>query len=173
MRRFSIRLGVALLTFFLGAGSTWTYLRTSQALMAGPESSSVADAVSVPIAPSSPVSPIEAVKITPARSYRDGNGVLQAEFDVFNGGGETLYYQGYGEGNNMFWSVRRGRRSQRFAPFCGTGLAERELAPGESVRFEAVIGREAGVMQVGYEFYTGRQRLRQTIWSGDFYVPTP
>ena len=170
MRRISIRLGVALLTFFLGVGAAWSYPRLSQPPSTAPESASTPAAASIPDTPSLGA-PSEAVKITLARSYRDGAGLIRAEFDVFNGGGEPLLYVGYSSGDNEFWSVRRGSRSKRFSPFCGTGLADRELPPGETVRFQAVIGREAGDVQVGFDFHTREKQLRQTIWSDEINIP--
>ena len=174
MKHISFRFSLTLLTFILGVSSAWTHARISWAQMTGLGSASTSETGSTPASPSSPAS-AESVKITLARSYKDEYGMVRAEFDVFNGGGEPLYYQGYGDGLNVSWSVRRGSRSHRFSPFCvsGMGVAERELSPGGSVRFEAVIGREAGVVQVGYDFDAGEQRLRQTIWSQDIYIPAP
>lgn len=158
MKSISLRLSAALLTFALGAGAAWTYssLWRSDATEPAPVSS-----------------PAEAVRVTLARSYRDKAGMIRAEFEVFNGDDEPLHYMGYGEGSNEFWSVRRGRRSSRYAPSCRTGLVGHELAPGETARFEAVLGREAGKVQVGFEFTAGEKGLRQTIWGDEVNLPEP
>lgn len=171
MSRIIFRLGVALLTFSSGVGVVWVGLRLSQEPSVATESASV-PAASAPAAVAHDVHS-EVVKITLAKSYRDEAGLILAEFDVLNGEAEPLFYVGYGSGDNEFWSVRRGSRSQRFAPFCGTGLADRELPPGESVRFQVVIGREAGDVQVGFDFHTREKQLRQTIWSDEINIPEP
>jgi hypothetical protein len=90
-----------------------------------------------------------------------------------NLGSEPVYYEGYSKDDNEYWSLRRGSWSKSFSPFCGTGLAERELSPGESARFQVVVGREAGSVQVGFDFFIGEQRLRRTLWSEDVYIPMP
>jgi hypothetical protein len=111
------------------------------------------------------------VEITLKRSYRGDYGRVIAELEVVNVGGETLYFKGYSEDDNQYYSVRRGGESKSFTPSCGTGLAERNLHPGERATFPVTVGREAGHMQIGFDFLVGGKRLRQTLWSDDLYVP--
>jgi len=111
------------------------------------------------------------VQINLRRSFRDENGVVNAEFNVMNGSVEPLLYLGYSKGDHEQWTVRRGNRSQRYSPFCGTGLEERLLAPNESVNFKVHLGPEGGKLQVGFDFLVGLPRSKQTIWSNEFFVP--
>jgi len=92
------------------------------------------------------------VQISLRRFFRDENGVVNAEFDVLNRSAEPLFYLGYSKGDHEQWTVRRGNRSQRYSPFCGTGLKERLLAPNESAKFTVFIGPEGGDVQVGFDF---------------------
>jgi hypothetical protein len=171
MKRIGFRLGIALLTFSLGVGAAWSYLHILRPFLMAPSSTPTKEAISRPIPLTSSDSPPEAVKISLRRSYRDEYGLIRAEFEVANGGSEPLYYRGYSKDDNEYWSVRHGRRSHRWSTFCGTGLAEYQLLPGKSASFEVVIGREAGSVQVGFDFFVGEKRLRQTIWSDEITIP--
>jgi hypothetical protein len=166
MKRIGFRLGISLLTFGLGVGAAWSYLHILRPSLIAPNSTSTKEATSCSSDSSS-----EVVKISLRRTYRDEYGLINAEFEASNRGSEPLYFQGYSKDDNEYWSVRHGSRSRRFSPFCGTGLAERTLLPGDSAGFQVVIGREAASVQVGFDFFVGEKRLRQTIWSGEITIP--
>jgi hypothetical protein len=166
MKSIIFRLGLALLTFGLGVGAAGTYRRV---LRQPAPASSKAAAANAEQASSGP--PSEAVTISLKRAYRGDGGVIIAEFEAVNVGDDPVYYRGHGKDDNGFWSVRRGGREQSHSPFSGTGLAERKLSPGESARFQAAMGSEAGVAQAGFVFLVGEDRLRRTIWSRDLYIP--
>ena len=66
--------------------------------------------------------------------------------------------------------MRRGSELRESDRTCGTGLAGHALLPGRSVTFEIVAGDEPGRVQVGFDFFIGENRLRQTIRSDEVYV---
>lgn len=165
MKRISLQLGMALLTFLIGVGTAWSYMHILQPMLNASQRRPVSED-SIPPARVSSGSASKAVKISLTRSYRSEDGLIHAEFEVVNVSGELLYYRGYSKGENMFWSVRRGKTSTRFSPFCGTGLSDRELLPRESTKFQVVVGHTDGSVEIGFDFLVGEKRLRQTIWSG-------
>jgi hypothetical protein len=167
MKRVILRLGVALLTFGLGVGTAGSYRR----VLRTPAHVTSQDVAADAAGPASSDPSSEAVTISLKRAYRSDGRIISAEFEVVNVSDGPVYYRGYSKDGNEFWSVRRGGKSQSYAPFCGTGLAERKLAPGGSAKFQASMGGEAGVAQVGFEFLVGEHRLRRTIWSKDVYIP--
>jgi hypothetical protein len=118
------------------------------------------------------VAPSEPATIVFRRSYRNRYGLILAEFNVFNISNEPLHYAGvFSNPNwNRYYYLRRGSELEEPDRTCGTGLARYTLLPGKSVTFEVVAGDEPGRVQVGFEFYTGENRLRQTIWSDEVYV---
>jgi hypothetical protein len=154
MKHHGVRLTVALLTFSVGVAATWAYLEVARPAVGSEKSA-----------------PMNAVEIRLKRSYRGDYGRVIAELEVVNVGDETLYFRGYSEDDNQYYSVRRGDESKSYTPSCGTGLAERTLHPRERATFHVTVGREAGHMRVGFDFLVGKNRLRETLWSDDLYVP--
>src|SRR5687768_10638674 len=104
MKRISLRLGMALLTFLVGVGTAWSYLHILQPMLNALQRPPVSEN-SIPPALASSGSLSEAVKISLTRSYRSEDGLINAEFEVVNLSGELLYYRGYSKGDNQFWSV--------------------------------------------------------------------
>ncbi len=148
MKRLCFRLGLALITFGLGVGAVWASLRVLR-----------------------PSAPPGTVGIFLERHYRDEDGRIIAEFLVVNGVRETLYYQGYDDNDNQYWSVRRGYKTDSHWATCGTGLAERKLSPGESAKFQVRVGREGRWLRVGFDFSAGKKRSLRTVWSDNIYIP--
>jgi hypothetical protein len=165
MKRLSFLLALALLTFGLGVGAASGYARVAKLLTSEP-----ADTLAARPQPSAlPARPAEEVRITFLRAYRD-EGTLVAEFQVTNGSREIISYSGYGKGDNVSWSVRSGKRSVRFSPFCGTGLNGYSLYTGDSATFRVVLDGP-GYVQAGFDFLVGEKSKRQTIWSDEVLVP--
>lgn len=172
MKRLSLLIGFAFLTFCLSVGLTLAYLRILQP-------SSIASYRQ--IVSSSKEAHGEAVKIMLKRTFRNEYNII-AEFEVVNGSGEALYYWGSSEGSNPSQSVMRGNRSEDYSPACSVGRTEQVLLPGKSVLFQVAVGeREAGNIKMGFNFIIkgrderGRPFIQaiQTIWSDDLYVPEP
>ena len=91
-----------------------------------------------------------------------------AEFRFVNGGTDSLYYPGYSKNDHCSYKIKhKGTVAQNNPCWCGTGLAERVLEPGESATYKADITRESGRIQVGFDFQTGKNRHRQTFWSDE------
>jgi hypothetical protein len=66
--------------------------------------------------------------------------------------------------------VRRNNELEESDRTCATGLTEHTLLPRKSRTFEVVAGDELGIMQVGFDFFIGKNRLRHTIWNDEAYV---
>jgi hypothetical protein len=89
-----------------------------------------------------------------------------ALFEVTNGGSETAYYYGYGKTSHCSELVRQGFQIDLSDHcWCGTGLEEQSLKPGESEIFRVRIRNPNYVFEVGFDFSFGEQRQRKTIWS--------
>ena len=172
MRRIGSRLGIALITFCLGVGLTWVVLLNSQSPIVEIESLPPSGTITRPTLERPPAAPTEPAMIAFKRFYKNRYGVILVEFKVTNVSSKPLGYMGvYSNPNwNRYYYVRRGNELQEPDRTCGTGLADYKLLPGKSVTFEVVAGDEPGRVQIGFEFYVGENRHRQTIWSDEVYV---
>ena len=148
LTRYGYFLGVALLTFGAGVASGSLY-RTAVV-----------------------VRPFSAAEVEVRFKKASRDYYITLEYEVLNRSSHPLRYDGYAEGSNENWSVRRGDQSKSFRPFCGTGLKERTLGPGESETFQAFV-EEAGPVRVGFEFMVGEERVKQTFWSDEIFVAEP
>ena len=91
-----------------------------------------------------------------------------AEFRFVNGGTESLYYRGYSNDDHCSYRIKHQRTVARYNPcWCGTGLAERVLEPGDTATYRADITSASGRIQVGFDFQTGKDRHPQTFWSDE------
>jgi len=172
MKRIGFRFGVALITFCLGVGAVWFVLLLSPPPMAGIEPPPLSEAITHPTLETPLTIPSEPATVVFKRSYKNRYGVILAEFKVTNISSEPLDYAGvFSNPNwNRYYSVRRGGDLEESDRSCGTGLAGHTLLPGKSVIFEVAAGDEPGRVQVGFEFYVGENRLKQTIWSAEVHV---
>jgi hypothetical protein len=92
-----------------------------------------------------------------------------AQFLLQNAGAETLYYSGYSNDDQCSYKFKRnGTIVQKNPCWCGTGLAERNLEPGEAAHYGVDLTGETGRLQVGFDFEVGATRQRQTVWSQEF-----
>ena len=172
MKRIGFRFGVALITFCLGVGAAWSVLLVSHPPMVEIESPPLSETIIRPMLETPPAAPAKPATIVFRRSHKNRYGVILAEFKVNNVSSEPLGYAGvFSNPNwNRYYYVRLGGELREPDRTCGTGLAGYTLLPGKSVTFEVVAGDEPGSVQVGFEFYVGENRLRQTIWSEEVYV---
>ena len=172
MRRIGFRFGVALITFCLGVGAAWVVLLISQPPMAEIEAPPLSEVITQPTLETPPAIPSEPATVVFKRSYKNKYGVILAEFKVTNISNGPLGYAGvFSNPNwNRYYYVRRGGELEESDRSCGTGPASYTLSPGKSVTFEVAAGDEPGSVQVGFEFYVGEDRLKQTIWSDEVYV---
>jgi hypothetical protein len=91
-----------------------------------------------------------------------------AEFRFVNSGTESLYYPGYSKDDHCSYKIKhKGTVAQNNPCWCGTGLAERVLEPGETATYKVDIRRESGRIQVGFDFQAGKNRHPQTFWSDE------
>ena len=164
MRRLSLRAIAAAFTFAVGiaTASLWSIQNRAEPALESARKTG---------APTASESQADAVTVTFKQSYWNEDRTVVAEFVIANGSDEALYYMGYGEGDNAYWSIRRGRRSTHHSPSCATGIKERKLLPGGRLTFRVYPGRESSSAEAGFEFFVGEDRLRQTIWSDNFYIP--
>lgn len=92
-----------------------------------------------------------------------------AFFSLRNGSAEILYYPGYSQDNTCSYKIKRGDTIVPDNPcWCGTGLAERHLGPGDATLYKINVRGETGGLQVGFDFEVGATRKRRTIWSQEF-----
>jgi hypothetical protein len=104
------------------------------------------------------------------RSERD----TFAELQVLNGSSEAAYYWGYGKDSHCSDLIRHGRKVE-LASFCwcGTGLEEQLLKPGETAKFAVRIPDPKEAFEVGFDFGIGEERLKRTFWSKKIERPAP
>ena len=97
-----------------------------------------------------------------------------AEFQVSNGSSEAAYYWGYGRDSHCSDLVRHGRKVE-LASFCwcGTGLEEQLLRPGETAKFAVRVPDTKEAFEVGFDFRIGEGRLKRTFWSKKIERPAP
>lgn len=92
-----------------------------------------------------------------------------ALFSLRNGSAEILYYPGYSQDDTCSYKFKRGDTIVHANPcWCGTGLAERHLEPGEATLYKINLTGETGGLRVGFDFEVGATRQRRTIWSQEF-----
>jgi hypothetical protein len=175
MKQFGFRFIVALLTFSIGIAVAALYLHEWSY-------------------PSPPPIPAREVKKadSPAQTsgrvevkflrFINGEGYAPyAEFLVTNATSEPLYYTGYSKRDTCSYKLQAGERVFDGGNCdCGTGLAKRELLPGEQVpitvmlasrRYEFVVTRGSGKFQIGFDFLVGESNREQTVWSDWVAVP--
>ncbi len=171
MRRMGFGLGVALITFCLGVGASWGALIFLQPPISQIESPALCSIMSPTLEPPS-AAPQEPATIVFSRSHKNRYGRILAEFIVTNISREPLGYAGASSNPNWdrYYYVRRGSELTEPDRVCGTGMASYTLSAGTSVKFEVVVGDEPGRVQVGFEFYAGKNGMQRTIWSDDVYV---
>lgn len=165
MKRLGFFFSVFLLTFVTGFGIVWGYslLSTTALAVSAP-----------PASPALPKARLDGeVQIKFRRIEKTGYGSY-AEFRIVNGGTEPLYYPGYSKDDHCSYKIRRGGRvGQRNPCWCGTGLGERALHPGESATYRVAVVRESGEFEVGFDFEAGKARSEQTIWCSDIITSSP
>lgn len=162
MKRLSLFFSVALLTFGIGVALAWgsslffTFSSISYILPLPPALSVTEPSGNVQIK-------LQRVKKTEYGSY--------AEFHIVNGSSEALYYSGYSKDDHCSYRIKRGNFVEQKSPcWCGNGLAERRLSPGESATYQIGVSREVGKFEVGFDFQIGRARRKQTIWSNEVVI---
>jgi hypothetical protein len=119
---------------------------------------------------SKPVGQVEVEFLRFTRSERD----TFAELQVLNGSSEAAYYWGYGKDSHCSDLIRHGRKVE-LASFCwcGTGLEEQLLKPGETAKFAVRIPDPKEAFEVGFDFGIGEERLKRTFWSKKIERPAP
>ena len=168
MKRIGGRLGVALFTFGLGVWVAWVAAPVPQVPVVEIESPRPSQRINRPVS----ITISEPVTIVLIRSYKNSHAFILAEFRVTNISSEPVAYAGeYSEPNwNRYYSVKRKSEVVRSDRSCGSGIAGYTLSPGKSVTFRVVAGEEPGNVQVGFDFFLGREKLKRTIWSEEVYV---
>jgi len=165
MKRLSFFCGVSLLTFVIGLVTVWGYSLLSKPPLA---------AYALPSSPvlSKPL-PDGEVEIKFLRIEKIEYGSY-AEFRIVNGGTEPLYYPGYSKDDHCSYKIRRkGSVEQKNPCWCGTGLEERALHPGESATYQTAVTGASGEFEVGFDFEVGQARRKQTIWCSDIVTLSP
>lgn len=172
MRRKAFQLGTALITFSLGVGAAWLVLLISQPNAVEIKSPPSSETITHPPPETLSVASSKPATVVFSRLYKNKYRLILAEFKVTNISNKPLYYAGaYSNPNwNRYYSVRRGSELEESDRTCGTGMAGHALSRGETATFEVVVGEEPGVVQVGFDFFAGEERLEQTIWSDEVYV---
>lgn len=170
MKHFGCRVGIALVTFCLGIGTSWLALLASPTLEIEPPS--LIEIILVPALETPSVVLPQLATVVFKRSHKNEHGVVLAEFEVTNVSNVKLSYAGDSSRRTWirYYFVRRGSGVREPDRTCGTGLTGYELLPGRSVTFEVVVGAEPGTVQVGFEFFVGMSYLQQTVWSDEVYV---
>ena len=159
MKRLGLFLCLALLTFGIGVTSVWGYSQFHRLSLALSTSTFLPKLLITP--------PGGGVQVKFQRIEKTAYGTY-AEFYVMNGGSETLRYSGYSKDDHCSYVIRQGNKVEQKLPcWCGTGLAERTLLPGESAIYKVQVAAESEKFEVGFDFRIGKKLLKQTFWSDE------
>jgi hypothetical protein len=91
-----------------------------------------------------------------------------AEFRVMNGGSDALRYSGYSKDDHCSYMIRRGDKvEQKTVCWCGNGLEEHMLSPGESATYKVPVTHESGEFEVGFDFWVSKKSRKRTIRSNE------
>ncbi len=157
MKRLSLFFCLALLTFGIGVASVWGYTRFHRLSFALSTSTFLPKLLITP--------PGGGVQVKFQRIVKTGYG-SDAEFYVMNGGSEALRYSGYSKNSHCSYMIKRGNKVEQKSPcWCGTGLAERKLLPGESATYHVQVAPGTEKFEVGFDFRIGKKFRKQTFWS--------
>jgi hypothetical protein len=164
MKRVTFSLSIALLAFTTGVAITLGVYRTvgtvpmaEKALHSSPAVSKTGSHVEV-----------EFLRFTSSEPD------TFAEFQVSNGSSEAAYYWGYGKDSHCSDLIRHGRQVELASYcWCGTGLEEQLLNPGETAKFAVRIPDTKEAFEVGFDFGIGEERLKRTFWSKNIEWPAP
>lgn len=152
MKRLTFMLGITFLTFFVGVSLAICNPQTFNSSFTQP-----------------PLS--EHIRLE-LRKLEKIENRYEVQFQVLNNSPETLRYQGYIKDDHCAFLVRRSAGSEeQVACFCGTGLAERTLHPGERATFAISLGEGLGNIKVGFDFLVGKARRMEVVWSEGLSLP--
>jgi hypothetical protein len=155
VKRLTILLGFAVLTFMAGLAADWGFYRIADSLYVVENGSSGTSVIR-------PGSEIR-VKLLTLTETQDG---LVGEFEVSNLGSETAYYFGYGKESHCAELISYYFTVERLSNcWCGTGLEDQSLASGETVKFEVAVKEARHPFGIGFTFEMGEERAARTFWS--------
>lgn len=168
MKRISLRLFLALITFLIGISVTafWMFSYSSKSdLDSQPviEHSVVENLTTQTGSPKFDNGEIE-VKYAWSLLGRDS---LDGMFVVKNNSGETIYYSGYpnayNQENQNSWVKQNGKLN---AIKIGSPelMTEQELKPNESITFSIPVPQNKKSFEAGFEFRVGSQRTEKIVW---------
>ena len=165
MKRLCLFFCLALLTFAIGVASARAYFQFHRLSLTLSTSSFLPKLLITP--------PGGGVQINFQRIEKTEYGSY-AEFRVINGGSEALHYSGYSQNSHCSYMIRQGKKvEQKWPCWCGTGLAERTLLPGESATYRVQTTPESVKFEVGFDFLIGKKLRKQTIWSNEVVASNP
>ncbi len=165
MKRLSLFFCLALLTFGIGVASVWGYYQFHR-LSLTLSTSTFLPKLLITL-------PGGGVQVKFQRIEKTEYGTY-AEFYVMNGGSEALRYSGYSKNSHCSYMIKLGNKVEQMSPcWCGTGLAERTLLPGESATYKVQVAAESERFEVGFDFRIGKKLRRQTIWSNEVVAFNP
>ena len=152
MKRFCLYSPVALLTLLIGV------------LLAGTRAAA-------PVPPALAPNTIEHVRVKLLQvSWRESN--YRIGFEVLNGSSEPLRYRSYSKHDHCAFMIKReGRVEEQVPCFCGTGLAEQTLLPGEAATYYVSLGPGFGDVKVGFDFLVAGGRKKEVAWSDNISLP--
>ena len=148
MKRVCFFISTSFFTFVIGVLLTWSLPRVPQAARAEPK-------------------PRGQTQVFIQRVVKRGRH-YKIQFRVVNGSPDPVRYQGYSKDNHCAFIIRPEVGAERQMPcFCGTGLVEQTLLPGEVTTFQMGIAQGYGKAKVGFDFLVGSARRREVVWSAD------
>ena len=166
MKRISLRLSLALLTFFIGISLTtfWMFVYYPKPNLPSPS-----------VITESANEQVKTFEIT--KSMFDASNIeieygwslmgidaLDGWFYVKNNSGGTIHYLGYGEGDNRrSWIKQNGKVKATNTPN-GEGVKEQELKPNEETIFTIPVPQNEKPFEAGFSFQIGNEREEKTIW---------
>ena len=152
MKRFSILLSVALVTFFVGVTLN---LCASQIHRLWPAEREFERHIQLKL----------------LRLEKVGER-YEMQFQVVNGSSEPLRYRSYAKDDHCaFFLWRPSEGTKQMSCGCGNGLAERTLYPGEAMSFRIGVSQGWGDARLGFDFLVGGERRKEVVWSE--VIPLP
>lgn len=166
MKRISLRLSLALLTFFIGISLTAIWIVTyypSPKLPPPDVFSESANEQVKTIKVNKTIFDAKSIDIEYGWSLM-GMDALDGWFYVKNNSEESIHYLGYEEGDNRrSWIKQNGKVKATNTPN-GDGIKEQELKPNEEIIFSIPVPQNERPFEAGFSFQIGNEREEKTVW---------
>ena len=151
MKRFLLRLSIALLTFLLGLGITSVFIFFTH----------IPNIEVIDLIETKNNNGIEIQYKWTLIDKKDSTGI----FKVTNNSYESLYYLAYDKNQHVDnWIRQNGEVKMATFFICHMGMEEQELKPNETAFFEITVPRNRKPFEAGFDFFIGDKQQPKTFW---------